>query len=120
MSEARRPTLMLLYPSLTRHPNPLPACDGTVGQQVTLGYSNISVRLLASDMTVYRPEGGILSSQPVGFFGGDTHIASLPVTGTYQLLIKPQGSYSGNITVTLSQDLSVGPLVVCGSAVTAN
>jgi len=94
--------------------------DGTVGQQVTLGYSNISVSLLASDMTVYRPEGGILSSQPVGFFGGDTHIASLPVTGTYQLLIKPQGSYSGNITVTLSQDLSVGPLVVGGSAVTAN
>src|SRR5207247_8829841 len=76
--------------------------------------------LLGSDMTVYRPEGGILSSQPVGFFGGDTHIASLPVTGTYQLLIKPQGSYSGNITVTLSQDLSVGPLVVGGSAVTAN
>src|SRR5439155_1213000 len=94
--------------------------DGTVGQQVTLGYSNISVSLLASDMTVYRPEGGLLSSQPVGFFGGDTHIASLPVTGTYELLIKPQGSYSGNITVTLSQDLSVGPLVVGGSSVTAN
>jgi len=94
--------------------------DGTAGQQVTLGYSNISVSLLGSDMTVYRPEGGILSSQPVGFFGGDTHIASLPVTGTYQLLIKPQGSYSGNITVTLSQDLAVGPLVVGGSSVTAN
>jgi YD repeat-containing protein len=94
--------------------------DGTAGQQVTLGYSSISPSLLGSDMTVYRPEGGILSSQAVGFFGGDTHIASLPVTGTYQVLLKPQGTYSGNITVTLSQDLSVGPLVVGGSSATAN
>src|SRR5207248_10477285 len=85
-----------------------------------LGFSSISPGLTVAGINVYRPEGGLLSSQAVGFFGGDLHIASLPVTGTYQILIQPQGSYSGNMTVTLSQDLTVGPLVVGRSSVTAN
>jgi len=94
--------------------------DGTAGQQLTLGYSSISPSLTNLNIWLYRPEGDLLSSQPLGFFGGDTQIASLPVTGTYQVLLQPQASYFGNITVTASQDLSVGPLVVGGSSVTAN
>jgi YD repeat-containing protein len=91
--------------------------DGAAGQPITLGFSGMSITGL--DLTVYRPEGGALTTKTINFFGGDMHIASLPVTGTYQLLLDPSGSYSGNVTVTLSQDLSVGPLVVGGSAVNA-
>jgi hypothetical protein len=110
-----------LTASITSSKVALIVFDATAGQQVTVGFSSISPSLTAFDVTVYRPEGPALASpQAIGFFGGDVHIAAVPTTGTYQILIDPQGTYSGNVTVTLSQDLAVGPLVVGGSAVTAN
>src|SRR5439155_676326 len=53
-------------------------------------------------------------------FGRDLHIAALPVTGTYTIMVAPHGNYSGAKPITLSQDLVVGPITIGGASVPVN
>ena len=89
--------------------------DGQAGQQVSLGVSYGGV--LETDTYVYRPDGSQLGWVYADGAGRDLHFASLPVTGTYTIMVTPHGNYAGTKAITLSQDLSVGALQVGGASV---
>jgi len=87
--------------------------EGTAGQRLGIGRS--AVTIASSDLTVYKPDGTVLATlleQNAKPF----HLPELPVTGTYTLLVDPRSNFTGNVTFTLSEDLT-GTITVGGSAV---
>ena len=89
--------------------------DGTVGQQVSLG---IGGGIVSVTTTIYRPNGTVLASVGTDFSGGAIQVASLPVAGTYTILVAPAST--GNVPLTLSQDLNLGAIQINGAAVNVN
>ena len=92
--------------------------DGTAGQQLSVGIGYGGV--VETNTYVFRPDGTQLAWIYSDFFGRDLHIAALPVTGTYTIMVAPGGNYTGAKAITLSQDLVAGPLVIGGPAVPVN
>ncbi len=91
----------------------LVAFDGTSGQQVSLG---IGGGVVSTTTTIYNPNGTVLGSVGTDFNGGSLHVSSLPVTGTYTIMVLP-GPNTGNAPLTLSQDLNVGTIQINGASV---
>jgi YD repeat-containing protein len=93
--------------------------DGTAGQTVSLGIPQIPTSGWDSDITIFRPDGGTVVWQFIGYGNWivrDVHIPSLPATGTYTILVNIRQSYgTGNFTLSLSEDLAPVPLTVGGS-----
>jgi YD repeat-containing protein len=87
--------------------------DGTSGQQVSLG---IGGGVVSTTTTIYNPNGSVLASVGTDFNGGSLHVASLPVTGTYTIMVLP-GPNTGNAPLTLSQDLNLGTIQINGASV---
>jgi YD repeat-containing protein len=87
--------------------------DGTSGQQVSLG---IGGGVVSTTTTIYNPNGTVLASVGTDFNGGSLHVASLPVTGTYTIMVLP-GPNTGNAPLTLSQDLNLGTIQINGASV---
>jgi len=81
--------------------------DGTAGQQVSLGIS---------DVTIFRPEGTTLASLGWVVSSGESLVMTLPVAGTYQILVDARPFYSGSMTLTLSEDLQ-GSIASGGASV---
>jgi YD repeat-containing protein len=91
--------------------------SGTSGQWVSLGLT--SVTIASATVTLLAPTGATLASTSVGTSGGGLEPPStLPTTGTYTLVIDPDSTYTGNITLTLMSYLS-GTLNLDGTATTA-
>jgi YD repeat-containing protein len=88
--------------------------DGTAGQQVSLG---IGPGIVQSQVTINRPAGSQLTSTGTAYQGADLHIAALPVTGTYTILVVPASSYTGSVALTLSQELQAGTILAGGASV---
>jgi hypothetical protein len=93
--------------------------DGTAGQVVSLGVPQTPASGWDSDITIFRPDGSTAVWQFIGYGSWsqrDLHIASLPATGTYTILVSIRQSYgTGNFTLSLSEDLAPVPLTVGGS-----
>ena len=95
--------------------------SGNAGQWVSLGVSNTTIGApsccTTSTVAIYKPDGTTLLA-PLGFFQGGTATASLqlPVTGTYMLVVDPYNAVAGNVTLTLSEDLSP-PISINGDSV---
>ncbi len=90
--------------------------DGTAGQIVSLGTTGVSIN--QATVTIFRPDGTTLIAQPQDGNGGrDIHPGALPVTGTYTILLDPWTYWTGNMTLTLSQDLTPVPIAINGAAV---
>jgi YD repeat-containing protein len=87
--------------------------DGTSGQQVSLG---IGGGVVSTTTTIYNPNGTVLSSVGTDFNGGSLQVSSLPVTGTYTIMVLP-GPYTGTAPLTLSQDLNLGAIQINGASV---
>ena len=92
--------------------------DGTAGQQVSVGISAGGV--VETDTWVFHPNGAQLAWVYSDNNGRDIHIESLPATGTYTIRLAPRSTYAGTKPITLSQDLTVGPIVVGGASVPVN
>jgi hypothetical protein len=88
--------------------------DGTAGQQVSLGMSAVSIGI--SDVTIFRPEGTTLVSLGWVVSNGKSLVMTLPVAGTYQILVDARPFYSGSMTLTLSEDLQ-GSIAIGGASV---
>lgn len=91
---------------------------GTAGQRVSLLMAGISIT--SGTVSILRPDGTPLGSS-VGFgAGADATLDAqpLPVTGTYSVLGDPANAYTGNVTLSLSQELT-GTIAVGGAPVTA-
>ncbi|CUS31949.1 hypothetical protein [Candidatus Nitrospira nitrificans] len=79
--------------------------NGKAGQWVNLGLTSVSIT--SSSVTLMTSEGTILASTAVGTAGGGLEDQDpLPTTGTYTILVDPVGSYTGNMTLTLSTEVS--------------
>jgi len=73
--------------------------DGVAGQKVSLNI--VPVTISVSYEYIYKPDGAILvSSGFVSTSGKFIDTFTLPVTGTYTILINPQ-QYTGNLTLSL-------------------
>jgi hypothetical protein len=74
--------------------------DGRAGQRVTLTFSGVTV--LFSYFSILRPDGSPFVSQTFLFTSGRTVTADLPADGTYAIVIDPQSSETGNMTLSLT------------------
>ena len=94
--------------------------DGTAGQWISLGLTDSTIGAPAccntSTIAILKPDGTTFLS-PLGFFGFNpittTQSMQLPVSGTYTLVVDPYNAVAGNVTITLSEDLSP-PLSING------
>jgi hypothetical protein len=95
--------------------------SGNAGQWVSVGASDTTIGApgccTTSTVAIYKPDGTTLLA-PFGFYqgGGGSPSVQLPTTGTYSLVVDPYGSVVGNVTITLSEDLSP-PTSINGPAV---
>lgn len=76
---------------------------GTAGQQVNLSVSNITIPGLTY-LYLFGVAGEYLA---IGTYNqgpgtGGIHTATLPVSGTYTILVDPEAAYTGGITVSLT------------------
>lgn len=90
--------------------------DGTAGQRVSIGFSSVTVTQFSA--TVYRPDGVLMIGPVPGFStgGGSVDLGVLPLTGTYTIFLDPVSTYTGNVTVTVSAELT-GTITPGGAAV---
>jgi hypothetical protein len=73
---------------------------GTAGRRVSARLT--AVTMAKANVTIRKPDGTTLSSvSSVGTAGGFIDVKSLPVTGTYSVLVDPQTTSTGSMTVTL-------------------
>jgi hypothetical protein len=79
--------------------------NGHAGQWVSLGLT--SVGLTSSNISLLGQDGTTLASTTVGTAGGSLEVPNpLPATGPYTVLVRPGGPYTGNMTLTLSTEVS--------------
>jgi YD repeat-containing protein len=90
--------------------------DGLVGQKVDLGI-NTTTLSGNSDLTVYSPFGFVVASSTTLSTGTNFHM-TLPATGTYTIMVDPDGTSTGNLTLSLSIEVA-GVILVDGPSVTA-
>lgn len=94
--------------------------DGTAGQSVNISAANKTISAW-TDIIVYTPTGSTLTSLTVtgstGFLGTQT----LPIAGTYTILVHPETAATGNIDLTVAgPSNTTGTIVAGGPAVTVN
>ncbi len=79
--------------------------SGTTGQWVSLGLTGVTIT--SSTITLWKPDGTQFASTTIGTSGGSLDApTALPTTGTYTVTVNPAVQYTGNITLTLSSDVS--------------
>lgn len=84
--------------------NALYTFSGTAGQWVSLGIT--AVTLTQSTVSILKPDGTTLSSVTVGTAGGSLDPPVLPTTGIYTVTVNPLYQYTGNLTLTLSSEVT--------------
>jgi hypothetical protein len=92
--------------------------SGTAGQRLSLGMTGVTIQ--SSWVSILNPDGSTLASGNASS-GTESAIDTfpLPTTGTYTILVDPFGAYSGNITLTLSEEVT-GTVTVDGSPATVS
>lgn len=73
--------------------------SGTAGQRVTINLSGVTITL--ADIFVKKPDGTNLHSNSFTTSGEFINPLTLPVTGTYTIVLDPRSHYTGSVTVTL-------------------
>lgn len=93
---------------------------GTAGQRVSVGASGVTLtgQWGLGVLAIYKPDGSVLQS-PFEFSAGGHGTPSnvLPVTGNYSILVDPYYANYGDVTVTLSSDVTT-TISINGSPVT--
>src|SRR5262249_24231156 len=90
--------------------------DGTAGQRVSLGVSEVSFGNGAGvfEVSILRPHGATLASKLVGG-PDDIDMEPLPDTGTYTIVVDP-GALTVNLTLTVSEAVT-GTITIDGPSV---
>lgn len=93
--------------------------SGTAGEHLGLAITGVSFgtsSCCSSFASVQGPSGTLKSLTAFGTSGLDVALPTLPSTGTYTIVIDPQGN-TGSATLTLSDDIA-GSVSVGGSSTT--
>ena len=79
--------------------------DGQAGQRVSLKLSNVTIGpspCCSTYVTITKPDGSALGAVTlVGTNGGFVDTRTLPMTGRYRILVDPQATATGSMTLTL-------------------
>ncbi|HMJ00391.1 MAG TPA: S8 family peptidase [Gaiellaceae bacterium] len=79
--------------------------DGSAGQRVALRMSNVTMGIstcCSAQVSIWKPDGSnLVYPTLVGTNGGFVDTRTLPVSGRYSMLVDPQGTVSGSMTLTL-------------------
>ena len=113
LSEDRNPGISINGSSPTLNLNPgqnaWVSFDGSAGQRVSVGLSGVTIpgQGALGLVSLFKPDGSVLLS-PHEFYtsGQSTPTRVLPVNGTYVIAVDPFWAYTGNVTVTLSEDVA--------------
>ena len=97
--------------------------EGTAGQRVSLGVTEVSFGT-GDDVliSILKPDETALVSTTMGTSGGDLDTDPLPETGTYTIVVDPEGSSfdpgatTASLTLILSEPVS-GTITIGGSSV---
>jgi hypothetical protein len=75
---------------------------GTAGQRVSLKMKFVATSCCTANVSILKPDGSLFVS-PIGVGATETFIdaKTLPVTGTYTIVVDPQGTATGTATLTL-------------------
>jgi hypothetical protein len=73
--------------------------DGVAGQRVSLKLSGVSIS--SSTVSIRKPDGSTLGSANVSTSGGFIDTQTLPVSGTYTILVDPASTNTGSMTLEL-------------------
>src|SRR6266511_3657872 len=81
------------------------ACDGSAGQRISLQVSGVTIgssTCCSLTVSIAKPDGtSLVLPTLMGTNGGFLDTRTLPVTGTYTILVDPQGTAVGGATLTL-------------------
>ncbi len=88
--------------------------SGTAGQRLDLGLTGTTIT--SGTTSILNPDGSTLASVAFGTSNAAVDTPPLPVTGSYAVLVDPGSTYTGTITLTLSEEVS-GTIAAGGSAV---
>ena len=92
--------------------------SGTAGQQVSFGMgpSTIGFSNWGTWVSAKNPDGSTLvATADAGIDGYSSNTLTLPSTGTYSIIVDPRNAFTGNITATLSSELT-SSISIDGSA----
>ena len=87
--------------------------DGAAGQRVSLKLSAVNIPGSTS-VLLKRPDGTNLSAANVTTSGGFIDVQTLPVSGTYTILVNPASTYTGSLTSTLYDVVDISETIVPG------
>jgi hypothetical protein len=73
--------------------------DGVAGQRVSLKLTGVSIS--SSTVSIRKPDGSTLGSANVSTSGGFIDTQTLPVSGTYTILVDPASTNTGSMTLEL-------------------
>ena len=100
--------------------------SGTAGQRISvLGTNGLSGQLsLMCDVfvSVLKPDGGVLAAPSCMEGSGFIDVVTLPTTGTYTIVVNPDGVATGSLTLALNNVPAdyTGTITAGGSAVTVS
>src|SRR6185369_8569325 len=95
--------------------------SGTAGQQMSMNFSgNTYVGCNAVVISVLQPSGASVGSAGIcNSTTGSLNSITLPVTGTYTILVDPQGTTTGSVTMLLNNFADVTGTISIGTPLTA-
>ena len=74
--------------------------NGAAGQSVSLQIAKVTISI--SHLSILGPDGQAVVSPTAVFTSGRTLTTTLPVTGAYTIVVDPDSSYVGSMTLTLT------------------
>ncbi len=91
--------------------------SASAGQKISINVTGVTITS-SSTMTVFKPDGSSLGTWAFGSGGTFVDTQTLPVAGTYTILVNPQVTSTGTATLTLNDCTDVtGTISPGGSAV---
>ncbi len=73
---------------------------GTAGQNLTLLWSGSTIA--GAYLNVNKPDGTLFRNGVIGSGSGTLSLVNLPVTGAYTIIIDPQSTVTGSVTLSLT------------------
>ena len=79
--------------------------SGTAGQRISLRLSDVTIgssTCCSASVSIRRPDGTYLAPPSLVGTNGRTLTVTLPVTGSYSIVVDPQGANTGGITLSVT------------------
>jgi hypothetical protein len=92
--------------------------SGTSGERVSLNLTNGTYHLCSVNVSIIKPDGTALTPTQCVSTGGFIDTQTLPISGTYKILLTPTDASTGSITLTLYKVVDVkGTIMIGGPAI---